>query len=452
MRIFISYSRPNQHVVEGLAHDLEDLQHDVWFDRALTGGQDWWAHILSQIRDTELFVFAIAPETLDSVACQREFAYACDLHKRILPVTVADGVSMDLLPPRLGTIQFVDYRRQDKAAFVALTKALAKLPDSTPLPHPLPGPPATPVSKLGQLKEQIETASTLGLKDQAELVLTLKDMLHEPQQHADVLDLFQRLRKRDDLLANISREIDQIVATAEQARPVTPPAKGQQKGQPPEGMVLIPKGPFLYGKDRVHEEIPNDYYLDIYPVTNDHYKEFMLANGYGSQKYWSDEGWTWKKKDHVNRPKYWTDSKWNQADHPVVGVSYYEAEAYAIWAGKRLPTEQEWERAARGTDGRKYPWGNAFDKKKCNSEKSGIGATTPVTKYTKGISPSGCFDMAGNVWEWCESWYDQSRDLRVVRGESWGTSPENLRASLRSWLPTDIRGSTLGFRLAQGTP
>ena len=220
----------------------------------------------------------------------------------------------------------------------------------------------------------------------------------------------------------------------------------------PEGMVLIPKGPFLYGKDRVHEDIPYDYYMDIYPVTNDHDKVFMLANGYGSQDYWSKEGWAWKQKNQVNSPKYWNNPKWTKADHPVVGVSYYEAEAYASWAGKRLPTEQEWEKAARGTDGRKYPWGNVFDTTKCNSLGSGVEATTPATKYAKGISPSGCYDMAGNVWEWCASWYDQSGGERVIRGGSWRNRPGNLRTSLRTRSPSDYGGSLIGCRLAQDAP
>ncbi len=220
----------------------------------------------------------------------------------------------------------------------------------------------------------------------------------------------------------------------------------------PEGMVLIPKGPFWYGEDRVRREIPNDYYMDVYLVTNDQYNEFMLANGYGSKKYWSDEGWTWKKKKQVNRPDIWTDSEWNIADHPVVGVSWYEAEAYAKWADKRLPSEEEWEKAARGTEGREYPWGDEFDKEKCNSEASGYRKTTSVTKYVNGLSPYGCYDMAGNVWEWCASWDDQSRLRPVVRGGSWADIPEFLRASVRGRDPIANRGNYLGFRLAQGTP
>ncbi|MDT3777261.1 SUMF1/EgtB/PvdO family nonheme iron enzyme [Nitrospira sp. MA-1] len=192
--------------------------------------------------------------------------------------------------------------------------------------------------------------------------------------------------------------------------------------------------------------------MDIYPVTNDQYKAFMLANGYGSKKFWSEEGWAWKQENQVNSPKHWTESKWNKADHPVVGVSYYEAEAFASWAGKRLPTEQEWEKAARGNAGREYPWGNEFDTTKCNSYESGINATTPVTKYLQGVSPFGCFDMAGNVGEWCGSWYKQFPPQRVIRGGAWNDTPVYLRASFRYGSPVIFRGSYFGVRLALATP
>lgn len=218
-------------------------------------------------------------------------------------------------------------------------------------------------------------------------------------------------------------------------------------------MVLIPEGPFLYGEERIQEDIPYDYLMDIYPVTNEQYKDFMLASGYGSQKFWSKEGWAWKQEKQVNRPEFFTDSKWNEADHPVVGVSYWEAEAYASWAGKRLPTEQEWEKVARGTDGREYPWGNDFDTTKCNSEKSGIEATTPVMKFAKGISPFGCFDMAGNVWEWCASWYDADKEVRVLRGGSWlNSDPEDFRCAFRFNCNPGLRICYIGFRCAQGAP
>ncbi|MEO8341569.1 MAG: SUMF1/EgtB/PvdO family nonheme iron enzyme, partial [Nitrospirota bacterium] len=215
-------------------------------------------------------------------------------------------------------------------------------------------------------------------------------------------------------------------------------------------MVKVPKGPFLYGDERVREVINHDYWIDQYPVTNRKYRAFIVADGYGTHAYWSSDGWKWKIENNITTPKYWNNTKWNKADHPVVGVSYYEAEAYAKWVEKRLPTEREWEKAARGEDGRRYPWGEEFDKNRCNSDESGIGHTTPVTQYPKGVSPYGCYDMAGNVWEWCADWYDEEKkDWRVRRGGSWFNEPVNLRASDRYWIYAVNRANFNGFRLAQ---
>ena len=222
----------------------------------------------------------------------------------------------------------------------------------------------------------------------------------------------------------------------------------------PADMVKVPKGPFLYGEKRVREVIDHDYWIDKYPVTNEKYRVFISADGYGNQMYWSADGWEWKVENDITVPECWNDTEWNKADCPVVGVSYYEAEAYAKWARKRLPTEREWEKAARGEDGREYPWGNEFDKTKCNSRKvTIIGYTTPVTQYPQGVSPYGCYDMAGNVWEWCADRYDpEAEDSRVLRGGSLYDYLMHLRVSYRSRHNTDIRDSSIGFRLALDVP
>ena len=221
----------------------------------------------------------------------------------------------------------------------------------------------------------------------------------------------------------------------------------------PVEMVKVPKGPFLCGEDRVRETIDHDYWIDQYPVTNEKYRAFILADGYGNQAYWSSDGWKWKTDNHITVPKFWNDIAWNKADHPVVGVSYYEAEAYAKWVGKRLPTEREWEKAARGEDGLEYPWGDMFDNEKCNSREAGLQHTTPVTQYPNGVSPYGCYDMAGNVWEWCVDGYDEEKkDSRVLRGGSWYDKPGTLRVSYRDWNTAHSRNDSIGVRLAQGIP
>jgi len=163
LQIFISYSRQIQDMAKTLIQDFESLGHTVWFDQELTGGQVWWDQVLLRIRECDLFVFVLAPEALDSPACKLEYTYAFSLHKTILPILVADGVSINLLPPALSIIQFVDYRRLDRHAAFALIKALNNLPTPQPLPDPLPEPPEAPISYLGKLKIQIETMANLSL-------------------------------------------------------------------------------------------------------------------------------------------------------------------------------------------------------------------------------------------------------------------------------------------------
>ena len=164
-------------------------------------------------------------------------------------------------------------------------------------------------------------------------------------------------------------------------------------------MVGVEAGEFIIGSDDVaaldnecpaHQIYLDTYWIDRYPVTCRQYARFMAEGGYQKRKYWSESGWQWLQQHPVDQPLYWSDSA-DWLDHPVSGVSYYEAEAYANFVGKRLPTEAEWEKAATGS---------SFN---CNHDHS-IGHTTPVDTY-KESSKYGCQDMLGNVWEWTASWF-----------------------------------------------
>lgn len=228
-------------------------------------------------------------------------------------------------------------------------------------------------------------------------------------------------------------------------------------------MMFIPAGEFLMGSDKGHddEKPPHTVYLDGYyidrcPVTNAEYKKFVEATG-------------------RKPPSHWQNGKIpaGKESHPVVNVSWQDAADYAAWAGKRLPTEAEWEKAASWDpvkrEKRVYPWGNRFDAGKCNSKESGIGTTTPVGKYSPpGDSPYGVADMAGNVWEWCADWYDEnyyknspkqnpqgptSGQKRVLRGGSWSSYDGDVRSANRLDLSSpDYILNLVGFRCARSLP
>ncbi len=203
----------------------------------------------------------------------------------------------------------------------------------------------------------------------------------------------------------------------------------------PKGMALIPRGEFIMGTNELDVNATalqygsrkpwfanarparkvylDDYYMDKTEVINASYKEFTDATGY-------------------RLPPNWVNGAYpaGHDSYPVTHADWNDAVAFCKWKGKRLPTEAEWEKAARGTDGRTFPWGNEFDIKKANTNGQ-YGATTPVGSFPDGNSPYGLADMAGNVMEWTADWYepytdndyhdsDYGKTLKVVRGGGWG--------------------------------
>jgi formylglycine-generating enzyme required for sulfatase activity len=184
-----------------------------------------------------------------------------------------------------------------------------------------------------------------------------------------------------------------------------------------EAEALIPAGPFLMGRSQgdlfaADEERParivtlSAFAIDRYPVTNRRYREFVLAGGYRNSDWWCRDGWIWLQQSGVDQPPSLVRADLAADDQPVSGLCWYEAKAFCRWAGRRLPTSAEWERAARGLDGRIYPWGDAPlpDSRTCNFD-GNVGRPTPVDRYPLGKSPCGLFDMAGNVNNWVEDVY-----------------------------------------------
>lgn len=215
-KVFVSYSRNNLDVVTQLVEDLQAVGMTAWHDQTLTGGQRWWDNILANIRDCEIFIFALSPESWESEACRSELAYVCGLGKPILPVLVADGINLNLLSAPLHEIQVTDYRARDKGAAFALLKALNATPPCSALPEPLPPPPAVPVSYLGTLKERIDFDGSLSAPEQNLLFLELEEAIDEGRSPVELRELLLSLKRRDDLLAKVAVRVDAALKTLDE--------------------------------------------------------------------------------------------------------------------------------------------------------------------------------------------------------------------------------------------
>ncbi len=207
-----------------------------------------------------------------------------------------------------------------------------------------------------------------------------------------------------------------------------------------------------------HEVDLGDFQIGRYPVTVAEFQRFLEAGGYQEERWWKAGG-----SGQFGVPEDW-EKQLPHLTRPVVNVSWYEASAYCAWAGCRLPTEAHWERAARGVDGRRYPWGSEEPSDERASFQGTVGHATPVGSYPQGATPDGIQDLAGNVWEWCSDRYNndyyaesptknpagpEDGQTRVLRGGSWNDNPERLRASLRDWSLPDNRLNFIGFRCAR---
>jgi len=250
-----------------------------------------------------------------------------------------------------------------------------------------------------------------------------------------------------------------VVANPSNSAPVEPSTKfiGSHRGGP---MVLIPAGELAMGSDLgqedeqpVHRVSVKAFYLDVYETTVSRYAEFLAS----------------QKPD--------APFKWNEAtagaheNKPAAGVNWYDARDYCRWVGKRLPTEAEWEIAARGTEGRIYPWGSAHPTRgHANAGETrwrGYNTLSNVGRFELGKTPEGVYDLAGNLWEWVADWYDptyyqfSARDnpkgpsagpLRALRGGAWNNDSKAIRSSNRAGYAPDARRNDVGFRCAQDGP
>ena len=258
--------------------------------------------------------------------------------------------------------------------------------------------------------------------------------------------------------------------------PLLQPKPGAEPRTIPQGMASIAGGDVCLG---LEAQYPNDialdnerpahrvavapYQMDRTPVTCGQYQAFMAAGGYQDRQWWCDRGWRWLQSSQVKQPLYWSSQNPSAFQHhPVCGVNWYEAMAYARFVGKRLPSEAEWAMAASGL-APKLDQLLATEQINCDHR---IGHTQAVGQSPQAVSDHGCHDLLGNVWEWTSSWFEPYPDFqaypyrgyseiyfdgrhRVLRGGSWATRPWALRPSFRNWYEPHVRELFMGFRCAQ---
>ncbi len=247
--------------------------------------------------------------------------------------------------------------------------------------------------------------------------------------------------------------------------------------------VWVPAGCFQMGSDPVKapkmmpDEAPQHlvcltkgYWIDQFEVTNAAYQVFLDAGGYATRDYWTDDGWAWLQKQQVKAPVSYPG--FTDPQQPRVGVSWYEAQAYAKWRGAALPREAQWEYAARGPQAMLYPWGDTYTSGLAAVDERKIGGqalekTALVGSYEKGKSWVNAYDMAGNVWEWTADWYDpkyyngwvkddppgpSEGKMPVARGGAWMADPDPARAAFRNNIDPARQENAVGFRCVTAVP
>lgn len=526
MKLFISYSRDDKAWVYEYWRNLRDKsRHEAWIDLDLKGATRWWDTILDEIKGCECFIMVMTPRSMESIYCLAELRYAMALNKPILPIMLKPCIN--LLPNELKVIQFVDITGNPTLDDVLLRTELSlgdvrldiykgkyppKQADRPKEPSALTAQDVDEVYETGvdaleqenytlaeEKLKQVEKIDDGILGELAKGKLTTIPALRRRQREYGRI---KRLLSRQSTKADAQIAWEKFVAiypdydpegigknfgkqkspragaAAWRGAPLpsipkketfTPPNLVKMGILPkpfawceiPAGKVTLEKGGYL--KQETIFDVPT-FYMAKYPITNAQYAKFIQAGGYDERECWTDAGWEQRQSEKWTQPRYWADEKWNGADYPVVGVSWYEAIAFARWLAERagaditLPTEPGWQRAAQGDDGREYPYGNTFDVNKSNTDESGIGKTTPVTQYPAGASPYGVMDMSGNVWDWClTAWNTGSDDLsgtdwRVLRGGSFLAAHDARSASRNLNYGPGFRNGYYGVRLCLRLP
>jgi formylglycine-generating enzyme required for sulfatase activity len=453
-QIFISYSRRDLEFVERLAKDLRAAGLTVWYDLSnLEVGAHWGKEIQNAIQNSQYAIFVLSPNSVESEWVDREFIYADQLKLKIIPL-LHEPCS---LPLGMLNLQYIDMQGNNyKLHFDDLLDALGAQPGAPDAKKAAARPsvekPAA--QKPPRLPRKTNTKTILALAGIALVIILLAGFL--PQ-------IFKNLPAAN-VTSTYTPATESITSTPTATPTLTPaPTLGigstWTSSQDNMVMVYVPEGNFKMGlTGRSSEQPEHTVYVDAFwidqtEVTNKMYALCVAAGKCNPPS----------ESRSNSRGNYYGNLDYD--NFPVIYVSWDDANRYCAWAERRLPTEAEWEKAARGTDERTYPWGNTIDCTYANFlpcfGDTKAGDTKAVGSYENGKSPYGAYDMAGNVWEWVADWYEAypgnavgdsayGTKYRVLRGGSWASPLDNLYSAIREARRPDLTFLTehgdLGFR------
>ena len=516
-QIFFSYSRRDSEFVDKLIADLEARGVSIWIDRGeILAGESWRYSIVEAIRKCQVFIIVLSPDAVKSENVAKELTLAEQYDKRVLPLLISPVEIPPAMDYQLAGLQYQTFAEGDyEGNFELLIRALiatgipaqpkndstAKANEAFPAVEPIQK--ISSVNKLApsiaretpsENLQQVRKSSDNPLKKVpvwlwagagAVIVIGMllvlfsfvgRNFSDQPTTTIGVAEALNELSTplfEDQTATQEAVEKDDNSSTVTPASTLTeyPPLITDDFGFP---MVLVDEGPFLLGATNEDpDEQPiveielKGFYIDQFEVSNASYQKCVdLGICDPPQQF-----------DSQTRSNYYGTSEF--ANYPVIHVSWEDAAVFCAWRGGRLPTEAEWEKAARGPSGWKYPWGNEFDANRANycggssicpnESDDGYADTAPVDAFKSGASPYGAYQMAGNVNEWVADWYDknyyasledgvenplgpENGQERGIRGGSFGLNAQKLRATNRGFADPLQSSEYDGFRCASDLP
>ena len=451
--IFISYSHHDSDYAHALAENLQNIGLDVWIDERMDYGSQWPHELQKQLDGCSAFILIMSPRSYVSEWVQSELQRAKRKVKPIFPLLL-EGDEPWL---SVESTQYYDVRGEKlpDAKFYSTIGRVVSPPEGSAVQLPVDaGKPVKPKAPASAPKLRAEVIIGI-IGAVATLLAALIPIIwaslsknSEPPPAGNMTSPSPAISSNEtlnpDLTSTIISEIPSITSDISDS-----PDLVDEKGVT---MRLVSTGEFSMGSGSgdsdevpVHVVSLDAYYIDKYEVTNALYKVCEIA------------GACYEPHDISN----YASSQY--ADHPVLYVDWNMAKTYCEWRSAQLPTEAQWEKAARGTDGRTYPWGEGIDCSKANYL-SCSGSTSSVLTHQSGISPYGVYDMAGNVWEWVADWYSEnyygtsatenptgpdSGTQRVLRSGAWNVGPDVVRTSLRNAKSPSAFDNDIGFRCAK---